>query len=379
MWPEVRELYADTLATIGNPSSIHRDGQAARALIDEARGELAELLGADSMEVTFTSGATEAINTWLKGRVFAERKARGPGGPPPRLIIPRSEHHATLDAVSWLDSVGFARVDWLQVDSQARVELDHLADLLAHSADDPVAGVSLLAANNEVGTLQPVGEVLALAQSHNVPVHVDAVGMFGHLPWLFGARGLEAMSISAHKVGGPVGVGALILSRTARPLEGLIHGGSQQTYRSGTLDVAGVVAFVRAARLTIDHLDKESVRLARLRDRLREGLETLGLGITFRGDSARRLPHNLHITVSGCEGDVLLYLLDERGISVSTGSACQAGVAEPSHVLLAMGLSESEARGALRFTLGRETSDADIDRVVAVFPEIVDMARRATR
>jgi cysteine desulfurase len=379
MWPEVRELYVDTLATVGNPSSIHRDGQAARALIDEARAELAELVGADPMEVTFTSGATEAINTWLKGRVFAERKARGSGGSLPRLVIPRSEHHATLDAVAWLESQGFARVDWLQVDSQARVDLDHLEYLLANSDGEPVTGVSLLAANNEVGTLQPVDEVVALAGSRDVPVHVDAVGMFGHLPWPFGGRGLDAMSISAHKVGGPVGVGALVRSRMARPLEGLVHGGSQQTHRSGTLDAAGAVAFARAARLTLDHLEQEAVRLARLRDRLREGLGTLDLGITFRGDVASRLPHNLHITVSGCEGDVLLYLLDERGISVSTGSACQAGVAEPSHVLVAMGLNESQARGALRFTLGRDNTDADIDRVIAVFPEVVEMARRAAR
>jgi cysteine desulfurase len=178
-------------------------------------------------------------------------------------------------------------------------------------------------------------------------------------------------------VGGPVGVGALIVSRDAAQFEPLVHGGTQQTHRSGTMDVAGVVAFAKAVELQLGVMESERVRLAQLRDRLRDGLVASGVDLSTRGSIDHRLPHNLHITVTGCDGDVLLYLLDEKGISVSTGSACQAGVPEPSHVLLAMGVGESGARGALRFTLGRDTTADDIDRVIDVFPEVATRALSA--
>lgn len=373
MWPEVARVYTDTLQVVGNPSSIHRDGQNARALIDESREKIARLIGADPMEIIFTSGATESINTWVKGRAFAHRDS----ATPPVLLIPLTEHHATLDAVVWLERAGFARVEWIRVDGDGVIDCDHLAQLLARDSEAPIAGVTTLVANNEVGSLQPVDDMIALASAHGVPVHLDAVGAFGHIDVPWSGRGIDAMSISSHKVGGPVGVGALVVSREAAPFDSLVHGGTQQTHRSGTMDVAGAVAFARAVELQLGVLEAERPRLERLRNRLRDGLLATGVDLAVRGHIEHRLPHNLHITVTGCDGDVLLYLLDEKGISVSTGSACQAGVPEPSHVLLAMGVGDDGAKGALRFTLGRDTTPADIERVIDVFPEVASRALNA--
>ena len=373
LWPEVAEVYTQTLQVVGNPSSIHRHGQHARALIDESREKIAHLVGADPMEIIFTSGATESINTWLKGRAFAHRDSASP----PVLIVPLTEHHATLDAVVWLERARHAKVAWVGVDGDGVVDCDQIADILRGDEDADIAGITTLVANNEVGSLQPVDQIVSLAKAHGVPVHVDAVGAFGHIDTPWAGRGLDAMSISSHKVGGPVGVGALIVSREAAQFEPLVHGGTQQTHRSGTMDVAGAVAFATAVELQLGVKDAEHSRLQQLRDQLREGLVGSGVEMTIRGSLDHRLPHNLHITVGGCDGDVLLYLLDEQGISVSTGSACQAGVQEPSHVLLAMGAGESGARGALRFTLGRDTTQADIARVIDVFPEVASRALAA--
>jgi cysteine desulfurase len=373
MWPEVADVYVETLQVVGNPSSLHRHGQHARTLIDESREKIARVIGADPMEIIFTSGATESINTWLKGRAFAHRHTASM----PVLVVPETEHHATLDAVSWLEKAHFARVAWVGVDGDGVVDLDQVADLLSRDEDADIAGITTLAANNEVGSIQPVDEIVALATSHGVPVHIDAVGAFGHINVPWAGRGVDAMSISSHKVGGPVGVGALVVSRDAAQFEPLVHGGTQQTHRSGTMDVAGAVAFARAVELQLGTMEEENTRLRQLRDHLRDELVASGVDLEVRGSLDNRLPHNLHITVNGCDGDILLYLLDERGISVSTGSACQAGVPEPSHVLLAMGVGESGAKGALRFTLGRDTTRHEIDRVVDVFPEVATRARSA--
>jgi cysteine desulfurase len=373
MWPEVAELYAQTLRVVGNPSSIHRHGQNARVLIDESRDTIARLIGADPMEVIFTSGATEAINTWVKGRAFAHRH----GAHPPVLVVPETEHHATLDAVSWLEKARFAHTAWVGVDSEGVVNTDQVAEILRADEDANIAGITTLLANNEVGSIQPIGDIVTLAREHGVPVHVDAVGAFGHTDVSWPDLGVDAMSISSHKVGGPVGVGALIVSRDAAGFEPLVHGGTQQTHRSGTMDVAGAVAFAKAVDLQLGVMESERSRLSNLRDRLRDGLLASGVDLSVRGSVENRLPHNLHITVTGCDGDVLLYLLDEQGISVSTGSACQAGVPEPSHVLLAMGVGESGATGALRFTLGRDTTERDIDRVIEIFPSVASRALSA--
>jgi cysteine desulfurase len=237
--------------------------------------------------------------------------------------------------------------------------------------------VTTLLANNEVGSLQPVEEIARIGLEAGVPIHVDAIAALGYIPVDFARLHVTAMSVSAHKVGGPVGVGALVLSRHAPELSALIHGGDQQRGRSGTLDVAGVVAFAAALELREQHRLESSERLRERRDSLKEGLLSVVPEVVVRGSATERLPGNLHITVPGCEGDVLLYLLDQQGIQVSTGSACQAGVPEPSHVLMAMGLTEETARGALRFSLGCPTTPEDIDQVVSRFAAVVEQAKAA--
>ena len=370
---EIREVYVDALAGVGNPSSLHQPGQRQRGLLESARERIARVVGCEPIEIVFTSGGTEATNTVLKGSVWAAKAARGQMTPT-RVASTRAEHHATLDALAWLEKNEGTEVSWIPVDHEGVIDLDSLDVVLG---DHPVDMVTTLMANNEVGSLQPVEDITRISSQHGVPVHVDAIAALGYLPLNFSALGATAMSLSAHKVGGPVGVGALVLSRHAPDLHALVHGGDQQRLRSGTLDVAGALAFAAALELRERRRLDEAEALRARRDELRTVLENAVPVIQIRGSRDERLPGNLHITVPGCEGDVLLYLLDERGISVSTGSACQAGVPEPSHVLLAMGLSESEARGALRFSLGYSTTTDDIRQVGSVFAEVVAQATNA--
>lgn len=372
--PEVvREVYLEALAGVGNPSSIHQAGQRQRAALEGAKERIAGILGCEPVEIILTSGGTEAINTALKGAVWAAHGARGQQSPT-TIVSTRAEHHATLDALHWLSANEGTEIAWVPVDDEAVVDTDSLGVILA---DHPAVMVTTLLANNEVGSLQPVAEIARLSLEAGAPVHVDAIAALGYVPVNFAQLGVTAMSVSAHKVGGPVGVGALVLSRHAPELSALIHGGDQQRGRSGTLDVAGVVAFAAALEVREQGRIERSAHLSELRDSLREQLCAIIPEIVMRGSRDSRLPGNLHITVPGCEGDVLLYLLDQQGIQVSTGSACQAGVPEPSHVLVAMGLSEETARGALRFSLGYHTTEEDIEAVVSVFPRVVEQARAA--
>ena len=396
MLPAVLAAYARALGVVGNPSSVHSQGQQARRMLEESREQVAASVGSDSVEVTFTSGGTEAINLAVKGLYWAR-------APRTRILVARSEHHATIDSVEWLAAHEGAVIDWIPVDPLGRIDLDYLESALSND----VALVTVLWANNEVGTIQPIADVVALAAAHDVPVHCDAVSAYGYLPIDFRASGLAALSISAHKIGGPVGIGALIISRTAT-LTPLIHGGSQQRARSGTQDAAGAVAFGVAAGLAAGaarveggatpsaagaaHVEGGATRLAagletggpqslrslrELRDRLVAGIHSAVPEAVLRGDPVDRLPGNAHFTFPGCEGDSLLFLLDAAGFSVSTGSACQAGVPEASHVLLAMGIPEGDARGALRFTLGHDTTEAEVEALVAALPAAVGQARRA--
>jgi len=384
MPPAVIAAYAEALAVVGNPSSIHSQGQNARRMLEEAREAVAASVGADSVEVTFTSGGTEAINLAVKGLFWSTERSR--------ILSTRAEHHATIDTLEWLEQHEGAIVEWMPVDALGCIDLDALAAALGPD----VALVTTLLANNEVGTIQPVAEIVALAAAHQVPVHADAVSAYGQLPIDFRASGLAALSISAHKIGGPVGIGALIIARdvTVTPL---MHGGNQQRGRSGTLDAAGAVAFgvaasaaaaaagesslATAATLTTPATPATGVTpttsLADLRDYLIAGIRLAVPSAVLRGDPHARLPGNVHVTFPGCEGDSLLFLLDAAGFSVSTGSACQAGVPEASHVLLAMGLSEPDARGALRFSLAPSTTRAELDALIAALPAIVDRARTA--
>jgi len=381
--PEVLAAYTAALPLVGNPSSIHGHGQAARELLEQGRDRVSASLGADTAEVVLTGGGTEAVNLGIKGLYWqrAGRVAAEGGISRPRtrnrIIVPQAEHHATIDSVEWLAAHEGAVLDWIEVDELGRIRLDALEAALAVGGDD-VALVTALWANNEVGTLQPVSEIVAAAARYGVPVHLDAIAAYGSVPIDFHASGAAALSVSAHKIGGPVGVGALLLARTAT-VEPLLHGGNQQRARSGTQDAAGASAFGVAAELATTNLAEHAARLAALRDRLVRGIQNTVPGATLRGDPdpAGRLPGNAHFTFMGCEGDSLLFLLDVAGFSVSTGSACQAGVPEASHVLLAMGLSEADARGALRFTLGPDTTADEIDALLAVLPGVVEQARAA--
>jgi cysteine desulfurase len=386
MHPEARAAYVDALGLVGNPSSIHAHGQAARDLLETGREQVAASLGVDPVEVVFTSGGTEAVNLALKGtfwsrnlggRVAPEAAPLGGRVAPegrvsrPRILTTRAEHHATLDAVDWLVRHEGAAVEWIDVDAVGRLSLDSLERALARDPDS-IALVSALWANNEVGTLQPVESIVRLAHAAGVPVHLDAIAAYGSVPLDVHAVGADLVSLSAHKIGGPVGIGALVVARTAT-VEPLIHGGNQQRARSGTQDAAAAAAFGVAAGIVHD-----TVALAAVRDRLVAGLRDLP-GVELRGDPdpAGRLPGNVHATFAGCDGDALLYLLDREGFSVSTGSACQAGVAEASHVLAAMGVADHEARGALRFTLGADTTSTAVDRLLDVLPKVLVSARQA--
>jgi cysteine desulfurase len=359
MTADVLEAYTSALSVVGNPSSIHSQGQAVRRMLEDARHTIAASIGADPVEVTFTSGGTEAINLAIKGLYWAAPDRN-------RIIATRAEHHATIDALEWLEQHEGAVIEWVPVDGFGRIDLAALEAAL----DDDVALVTTLWANNEVGTIQPVERITALAAAHGVPVHVDAVSAYGSIPVDFAASGAAALSVSAHKIGGPVGVGALVIGRAAS-VTPLIHGGNQQRGRSGTMDAAGAHAFATAAAAL------PGPHLAPLRDRLIAGVSAGVPEAVLRGDPVDRLPGNAHFTFPGCEGDSLLFLLDAAGFSVSTGSACQAGVPEASHVLLAMGVDERDARGALRFTLGATTTAADVDAIVAAVPEAVARARAA--
>jgi cysteine desulfurase len=360
MPPAVIEAYTKALATVGNPSSIHSQGQDAKRVLEEAREAVAASLGADRVEVTFTGGGTEAANLGIKG-LYWSRAATGKN----RILVPMAEHHATIEAVEWLEQHEGAVVDWIPVDELGRVDLAVVESRLG----EDVALITLLMANNEIGTIQPVAEVAALAARHGIPVHVDAIAAYGYLPIDFHALGVAALSVSAHKIGGPVGIGALLIARSAS-ITPLVHGGSQQRGRSGTQDAAGAAAFAAATRLA--HAPDPA-----LRDRLIAGVLAAVPTAVLRGDPVNRLPGNAHFTFAGCEGDSLLYLLDTAGFSVSTGSACQAGVPEASHVLLALGLDEATARGALRFTLGADTTIEEVDALLAALPEAVRRASAA--
>ncbi|HEX4443299.1 MAG TPA: cysteine desulfurase family protein [Galbitalea sp.] len=383
---DVLRAYVDAMSVVGNPASIHSQGQNAKRMLEESRELVAASLGANPIEVTFTSGGTESINLAIKGLFWARNSAEGrqkalsdasegPSAAPhghPRVLIAAGEHHATIDAAEWLGHYEGAIVEEVPIDSVGRIDLAALERMLG----DDVALVSILLANNEVGTIQPVERVIGLAAVHGVPVHVDAVAAYGYIPIDFHAMGAAALSVSAHKIAGPVGVGALLIARSAKVIP-LLHGGNQQRSRSGTQDAAGAVAFGVAAKLATSDIAARQAHLGDLRDRLIAGIRSTVPDALLRGDPVDRLPGNVHFTFPGCEGDSLLFLLDVAGFSVSTGSACQAGVPESSHVLISMGLSPSDARGALRMTLGESTTEADIDALLAALPDAVTRASTA--
>ncbi|MFE8884872.1 cysteine desulfurase family protein [Pseudarthrobacter enclensis] len=362
------------LSRTGNPSSLHGSGRRARRAVEDARETVAAAAGAHPSEVIFTSGGTEADNLAVKG-LYWSRVAEDPARR--RILCSAVEHHAVLDTVEWLERHEGARVTWLPVDGDGVLDLEALA---AELARDPasIALVTVMWANNEVGTIQPVARIVELAHAAGVPVHSDAVQAFGSVPVNFKESGLDAMSVSGHKIGGPVGVGALLLGRAVK-LTPVQHGGGQERdVRSGTLDTASIAAFAAAAGAAVSALPVESGRIAALRDLLIQGVQDRVPDAVLRGAPREgRLPGNAHFTFPGCEGDSLLFLLDLAGVESSTGSACTAGVPRPSHVLLAMGLDEETARGAQRFTLGHASTGADVEALLAALPDAYARARQA--
>jgi cysteine desulfurase len=379
MLPSAIAAMAEQMAVTGNASSLHTSGRAARRVVEESRERLARALGARPSEVVFTSGGTESDNLAVKG-AFAARREQDPARH--RLVVSGIEHHAVLDCVEHLVAHDGAKVTWVEPDADGLITP---AAVRAAIEEDPdsVALVSVMWANNEVGTVQPVREIVAVAHEFDIPVHSDAVQALAHVPLDFADSDLDLMTVTAHKAGGPLGVGALVVKRSML-VAPLTHGGGQERQiRSGTLDAPAIRGFAVAVEEAVAGRAAESERVLRLRDRLITSALALGLGITVTGhweagDGIRRLPGNAHLLVPGCEGDSLLYLLDAAGVECSTGSACQAGVPQPSHVLLAMGLSEQDARGALRLTLGHTSTDADVDAFLAALPAAVERARRAS-
>jgi cysteine desulfurase len=373
MLPVAIEVMTQHLARTGNASSLHGSGRAARRTVEESRETIAAALNAQPSEVVFTSGGTEADNLALKGLWWARLKEDPRRR---RILLSGVEHHAVLDPAIWLGQHEGAEIEWLPVDELGRVRPDDVRQAIEKDPGS-VSFVTLMMANNEVGTLQPVGEVAALAREHGILVHTDAVQAVGQVPVDFADLGVDAMTVSAHKLGGPFGIGALVVHKETQ-LVPIVHGGGQERdVRSGTLDSPATAGFAVAIEHTVKHQAAEAQRLAELRDALVAGVISRVPGAKLSGDPVHRLPGNAHLSFQDCEGDSLLLLLDARGIEVSTGSACNAGVAEPSHVLLAMGYDDQRARGSLRFTLGHTSTRDDVDVVLDNIVPVVERAMSA--
>ncbi|MFJ6699111.1 cysteine desulfurase family protein [Streptomyces sp. NPDC091272] len=375
MLPEAVEAMTAQLTVTGNASSLHAAGRRARRTVEEGREAFAASLGARPSEVVFTAGGTEADNLAVKGLYWARRDADPRRT---RVLASPVEHHAVLDAVDWLATHEGARVEYLAVDAYGRVHPETLREAIAREPDD-VALATVMWANNEIGTVMPVRELADVAAEFGVPLHADAVQAYGQLEVDFAASGLAAMTVSGHKIGGPYGIGALLLGRQYTPVP-VLHGGGQERHvRSGTLDVPAVASFAVAGVLAAARRADFVSTVGGLRDDLVKAVRSAVPDALLGGDPAPggRLPANAHFTFPGCEGDSLLLLLDAQGIECSTGSACTAGVAQPSHVLLATGTAPDLARGTLRFTLGHTSTAADVAAVAAAIGPAVERARTA--
>jgi len=368
--PEAVAAVVAAMTAPGNASSLHAAGRRARRSVEESREALAAALGARPSEVVFTGGGTESDNLAVKGLYWA-RRAADPRRT--RVLASAVEHHAVLDAIEWLVAHEGAQVTWLEVDALGRVHPDVLADALG----DDVALVTVMWANNEVGTVQPVRALADVAHERGVPLHTDAVQAVGQLHVDFAASGADALTVTGHKLGGPLGAGALLLGREVACTP-LLHGGGQERdVRSGTLDTPALAGLAVATTLAVERRPETAGRLAALRDDLVSRVRAAVPEAVLNGDvGLGRLPGNVHFSFPGCEGDSLLLLLDARGVEVSTGSACSSGVARPSHVLVAMGADEERARSSLRFSLGHSSTQSDVDALLDVLPAVVERACR---
>ena len=362
-----------SLSAAGNASSLHTAGRRARRVVEESREQLAAAVGARPSEVVFTGSGTESDNLAVKG-IWWSRRAADPRRT--RVLASAVEHHAVLDAVQWLADHEGASVEWLEVDDRGLVHPDVLREAVERDPSD-VALVSVMWANNEVGTVQPVEEAVAVAAPHGIPVHSDAVQAVGAVPVDVATSGVDAVSVAAHKHGGPYGVGALVVRRGLAPTA-LVHGGGQERgIRSGTVNRPAIAGFAVAVEHAVKHQAETHERLAALRDDLVARVRAEVPDVRLNGHPVHRLPGNAHLGFPGCEGDALLMLLDREGIACSTGSACSAGVAQPSHVLIALGADDDRARSSLRFTLGHTSTAQDVDVLLSALPGAVERARRA--
>jgi cysteine desulfurase len=361
--PEVRAAMEPYFGAdgFGNPSSLHADGQQAKRALDAARDTLANALGCQFSEISFTSGGTESDNAALVGVLLANKK-RGN-----HLITTQIEHEAVIETARFLETLGF-RVTYLPVDEFGTVSPQSVADALT----DQTVLVSVMHANNEVGTIQPLREIADIVHAHGAHLHTDAVQTFGQLPVTVDTLGVDLLTLSAHKIYGPKGAGALYV-RTGIAIEPLLHGGGQERQRrSGTENVPALAGFAEAVRLLLPERAAEAEHLTQLRDHLWAELSRHLPTIVLNGHPTNRLPNNLNISLPGLDAETLLLSLDRAGISASSGSACTSGSIEPSHVLTAMGLPDATVKSALRLTLGRGTTGEELDRTVEILTGIVE-------
>ena len=357
MRPYLRDFF-------GNPSSMHSIGQEARVAVEESRDKVAFMIGASSEEIVFTGGGTEADNFALKGMAYANDSKKN------HIITSSIEHHAVLETCKFLERLGFS-VTYLPVDGYGLVDPDDVKRAIT----EKTLLISVMHANNEVGTVEPIAEIGKIAREAGISFHTDAVQTAGHIPVKVDDLGVDMLAMSAHKLGGPKGVGALYVRKGTR-IVSFVHGGEQEKgRRASTENVPGIVGFSKAAEMAQRESEKEAKRLTVLRDKLTNGLMGRIEHVHLNGHPTRRLPNNINMSVDGVEGEHMLLNLNARGICVSTGSACSSSSSEPSHVLLALGLSHEQARGSIRLSLGRETAERDIDRVLAVLPDVVNKLR----
>ena len=369
----VLELYVATLSEIGNPASVHSFGQRSRQILEQAREDIAQAIGCDRNEVIFTSGGTESDNLAIKG-IYWDANSKNPNKNV--IVSAAAEHHAVLDAINWLVDSQNAELYLIPSDDQGTLDLSALANFLEKNASK-VALVSVMWANNEIGVIHPIAEITKLASSYQIPVHSDAIAALGHIPVNFAESGLSAMTITGHKLGGPVGSGALILRRDQK-LTPVNHGGGQErNLRSGTPDASSAAALALTITEAVSEQEQLAAKHTLMTQRLVFGVRQIAQDVIVSSEKAPKLPNNAHFRFPGCLGDSLLFLLDSYGVSISTGSACTAGVSGPSHVVLSLGASNDESMGTLRITLGHTTQDRDIDAFLEALPKAYEGAKKA--
>ena len=372
--PCAKEALSDALDFLGNPSSVHSQGRATRELLEESRDKVAKACGANRSEIIFNSGGTEGNNHAIKG-IFWDRVTKDPDC---KIIISsRTEHHAVIDPVQWLGENQNAEVVYVEHALNGMIDLDSLRSLVSKHKQR-VALISLMWVNNETGVISDIPAVTEIASEFDIPVHSDAVAAFGHVPIDFRASGLTAMTLSGHKVGAPIGVGALVVARSAKPIS-LVHGGGQErALRSGTMNYPLASSFAAAAKEAVTELDHEMARLGALKDQLEAAVMEAVPSAIITAQGANRAAYNAHFVFPGTQSDAMLFLLDQKGVCVSAGSACQAGVLGPSHVLLGMGFSHLEASACVRVTLGKTSTLQDVQQFLTALEQVHPVALQAT-